>query len=133
MTEDELAAFLDEERKVVLATNGTRGVPHLVMLGFIRRGERLWAWSYAKAQKVRNVERDPRATLFVEAGDSYDTYRGASLECDVVIHRDLATVREFGLEMLPKYESEALADAIEKQAPKRVALEFVPWRKATYD
>ena len=31
-------------------------------------GPRLWAWTYGASQKVRNLERDPRATLQVEAG-----------------------------------------------------------------
>ena len=32
-------------------------------------GPRMWAWTYAASQKVRNLERDPRATLQVEAGE----------------------------------------------------------------
>jgi hypothetical protein len=28
----------------------------------------LRSWTYAKSQKVRNLERDPRATLLVETG-----------------------------------------------------------------
>ena len=52
-------------------------------------GPRLWAWTYAVSQKVRNLERDPRATLQVEAGEAYEELRGVMLECDVVVHRDL--------------------------------------------
>src|SRR5207247_6953757 len=32
-------------------------------------GQRLCAWTYAASQKVRNLERSPRATLQVEAGE----------------------------------------------------------------
>ena len=46
-------------------------------------GPRLWSWTYAASQKVRNLERDPRATLQVEAGEQYQELRGVMLECDV--------------------------------------------------
>jgi nitroimidazol reductase NimA-like FMN-containing flavoprotein (pyridoxamine 5'-phosphate oxidase superfamily) len=133
MDDAELLAFLEEERKLVCATNGPRGLPHVVMLGYVVRDGRLWAWSFAKAQKVRNVERDPRATLFVESGDGYEDYRGAMLECDVVVHRDLATVQALGEEILLRYDNAAMLDVVPKQAPKRVGLEFVERRRATYD
>ena len=43
-------------------------------------GPQLWAWTYAASQKVRNLERDPRATLQVEAGEDYEELRGVMLE-----------------------------------------------------
>lgn len=42
------------------ASNGVRGWPHLMPLWYLIRGEELWAWTYARSQKVRNLERDPR-------------------------------------------------------------------------
>ena len=38
-------------------------------LWYVVRDGELWAWTYAKSQKVRNLQRDARATLQVEAGD----------------------------------------------------------------
>ena len=67
------------------ATQGPRGWPHLMPLWYVVRDGRLWAWTFAKSQKVRNLERDPRATLQVEAGrDQYHLLRGVMLESDVV-------------------------------------------------
>ena len=57
--------------RVICATNGRDGWPHLMPLWYVVRDGELWAWTYAKSQKVRNLERDPRATLQVEAGDEY--------------------------------------------------------------
>ena len=70
MTDAELAAFLDAQRTVIAATNGRDGWPHLMPLWFTVRDGELWSWTYAKSQKVRNLERDPRVTLQVEAGSS---------------------------------------------------------------
>ena len=70
MTDDEVLAFLDEERTVDLRDERPRGWPHLMPLWYVvARRATLWAWTFAKSQKVRNLERDPRATLQVEAGE----------------------------------------------------------------
>ena len=96
MSEDEVLAFLDEERTVVCATNGRDGRPHLMPLWYVVRDGRLWSWTYAKSQKVRNLERDPRATLQVEAGVDYEVLRGVMLETDVAIHRETERRRRPG-------------------------------------
>ncbi|HEY2569922.1 MAG TPA: pyridoxamine 5'-phosphate oxidase family protein [Solirubrobacteraceae bacterium] len=133
METSELGAFLAGERKVVCATLGPRGLPHVVALGFALLDGRVWCWSYAKAQKVRNLERDPRATLLFEAGDSYRDYRGAMLECDVRIHRGEGDVRRVGWALAARYDPDAIRHAIDAQAAKRVALEFVVRRQSSYD
>lgn len=130
MSEEELAAFLDEQRTVVVATNGRDGWPHLMPLWFTVREGELWAWTYARSQKVKNLERDPRVTLQVESGTTYDQLRGVMVKANVTLHRDLDTVTAFGLELFSRYgdggepapEVEAMVRA---QAPKRVALQFV--------
>jgi PPOX class probable F420-dependent enzyme len=127
MDEEELARFLREERTVTCATLGPDGLPHLMPLWYVVRGEDVWAWTYAKSQKVRNLERDPRATLQVEAGERYDELRGAMLRTDVAIHRDHDTVLALGMELLLRYGSEpdeAARRGTLSQVPKRVALQF---------
>jgi PPOX class probable F420-dependent enzyme len=127
MDEAELARFLAEERTVTCATVGRDGLPHLMPLWYVMRGEDLWAWTFAKSQKVRNLERDPRATLQVEAGERYEELRGAMLRTDVVIHRDHDTVLGLGMELLLRYggsTDEAERRRVLSQVAKRVALEF---------
>jgi PPOX class probable F420-dependent enzyme len=141
MSAQEVRAFLDEERIVTCATNGPNGVPHLMPLWFVVREDTIWAWTYAKSQKVRNLERDPRATLQVEAGrDRYDQLRGVMVESEVVVHHDTEAVAALGAEIFARYGGVAL-DALDasvramiaKQAPKRVGLEFVERRRVTWD
>src|SRR5580693_9446208 len=113
MSEAEAAAFLAEERTVTCATSGPRGWPHLMPLWYVLRdppaGEsssptpRLWAWTYAVSQKVRNIEREPKATLQVEAGEEYQLLRGLMLECDVVVHRDPEVVKALGHDIFARY------------------------------
>src|ERR1700754_507522 len=99
MDEAEVLAFLDEERVMTCATFGPNGMPHLMPLWYVVRDGRLWAWTFAKSQKVRNLERDARATLQVEAGEEYHLLRGVMFECDVTIHRDTEAVETLGLEI----------------------------------
>jgi PPOX class probable F420-dependent enzyme len=137
MTEAEAAVFLEAERTVVCATNGRAGWPHLMPLWYVVRDGELWAWTYGKSQKVRNLERDPRASLQVEAGESYDQLRGVMIEAETVIHRDLETVSQVGSELAERYGGvsldEAARAAILAQAPKRVGLQFVARRTASWD
>jgi PPOX class probable F420-dependent enzyme len=137
MTEPEAADFLEAERTVVCATNGRGGWPHLMPLWYVVRDGELWAWTYGKSQKVRNLERDPRASLQVEAGESYDQLRGVMIEAETVIHRDLETVSQLGSELAERYGGgsldEAARAAILGQAAKRVALQFVARRTASWD
>src|SRR5262245_36520340 len=89
MSQDEVLAFLDEEKTVICATNGRSGYPHLMPLWYVVREGEIWAWTFAKSQKIKNLERDPKATLQVEAGTEYQQLRGIMFECEVVIHHDL--------------------------------------------
>jgi PPOX class probable F420-dependent enzyme len=138
MSAEEADAFLAEERTVTCATNGRNGFPHLMPLWYVVRGGRIWAWTYAKSQKVKNLERDPRATLQVETGVEYAELRGVMLRCDVEIHRDVDVVVDFAIELVGRYsgtgpEHDAARDAFRAQAPKRVALEFVERGRVTWD
>lgn len=140
MTDDEVRSFLAEERTVVCATNGPDGFPHLMPLWFVVRDDRLWAWTYGASQKVRNLERDPRATIQVEAGVEYHLLRGVMFTCDVVVHTETPVVADTGLAIFRRYGGDADGEVAEdvramvlKQAAKRVALEFVERSRATWD
>jgi general stress protein 26 len=137
MTPAEIAAFLDEQRVVVVASNGNGGWPHLMPLWYVVRDGELWAWTYGKSQKVRNLERDARATLQVEDGEQYQELRGVMVEAQTVIHRDTEFVAGVGTEIFRRYTAgslgEGFLDAIKAQAAKRVAFQFVPQRTVSWD
>jgi PPOX class probable F420-dependent enzyme len=131
MTPEEVAAFLAEQRTLVCATIGRDGWPHLMPLWYLVRDGECWAWTYAKSQKVRNLERDPRCTLQVEAGERYDELRGVMLRCTCRLHRDLDTVAGVGSDLAERYA--AHREAMLRQAPKRVAMQFAVRDIASWD
>jgi len=96
LSDAEVSAFLEEQRTVICATNGSRGWPHLMPLWYVVSDGEIWAWTYGRSQKVRNLERDPRATLQIEAGESYGQLRGVMIEAQAEIHRDTDRVTEIG-------------------------------------
>jgi PPOX class probable F420-dependent enzyme len=131
MTEEEIAAFLEEQRTVILASNGRDGWPHLMPLWYVVRDGELWSWTFARSQKTRNVERDPRVTLQLETGESYGQLRGLMIRANATIHRDLDVVIDLATELFGRYTASGgtpapeVLEMIRGQAPKRVALQFV--------
>ena len=134
MSDEEVRNFLAEKMVMQCATNGPRGRPHMVALWFVT--DPLRSWTYAKSQKARNLERDPRATVGLEDGVQYHELRGVMFECDVELERDPAKVEEFGLELFKRYAgdlTDEIREMVAGQARKRVRLTFRPRRTVTWD
>jgi PPOX class probable F420-dependent enzyme len=142
--------LLESQRVVIVSSLGPRGWPHSMPMWFTLREpagqphpdgppREIWIWTYAKSQKVRNLERDPRATLLVEAGSEYLELRGFQIEAEAELIREPRQVAGFGKELTVRYsdgiesiEGDAAA-ALEAQAAKRVAIRFQPRRVASWD
>ncbi|HUZ03595.1 MAG TPA: pyridoxamine 5'-phosphate oxidase family protein [Thermomicrobiaceae bacterium] len=143
MSTAELASFLASHGTMTVATLGPRGRPHLMPVHYyVEPDGRPATWTYAKSQKVRNLERDPRTTLQVEDGIEYAELRGAMLEADVEIVRDPAEVAEMGLKVVAGYEgpgsppslaTDDMRARVLAQASKRVGLRFTVTRAVTWD
>ena len=139
LSDGDVSRLLEEERIAIVSSLGPRGWPHSMPMWFVARKGDVWVWTYAKSQKVRNLERDPRATVLVETGREYGELRGIMVEAEAEIHRDLETVVGFAEELTVRYAegiSSVDGDAragLEAQAPKRVAIHFRPVRTATWD
>jgi PPOX class probable F420-dependent enzyme len=139
LSSDEQLELLDSERVVVVSSIGPRGWPHSMPMWFVVRDGDIWCWTYAKSQKIKNLERDPRATLLVEAGHEYQELRGIQIEAEADLIRDTDQVLDFARELTLRYADglDELPDGAEQmlaaQAPKRVAIHFKPVRTASWD
>jgi PPOX class probable F420-dependent enzyme len=138
LSESEQRELLESERIVVVSSLGPHGWPHSMPLWYVLRDGEIWIYTYAKSQKVKNLERDPRATLLVETGHEYGELRGVQIEAEAEIHRELEPVYEVGKELTVRYSgggavSDEAAEALRAQARKRVAVRFKPVRIATWD
>jgi general stress protein 26 len=138
MCEEEIQAFLEERLVMQCATVGPRGMPHMVPLWFVPEDLELIGWTYAKSQKARNLERDPRATIGLEDGVQYQELRGVMFECDVQVERDPERVEGYGLRLYERMSgggelTPEIGETVAKQARKRVGLRFVPTRVVSWD
>ncbi|RSN09948.1 pyridoxamine 5'-phosphate oxidase [Streptomyces sp. WAC 05977] len=141
MSPDELAAYLDEQKVINVATIGPNGRPHLAPLWYYPHESGVATWTYGTSQKAKNLERDPRATVLIEDGESYEKLRGVSLEADVEIVTDTAAVTQMGISLMQRYAGakpgdpvpDELTGFIGKQAPKRIGLIFRPTKIVSWD
>jgi PPOX class probable F420-dependent enzyme len=137
MTEAERLAFLGEEMTVIVTSFGPKGWPHSMPMWFVVREGEVWMWTYRTSQKVRNLERDPRATLLVEAGETYDQLRGVMIEAEAELVDDFDAVQDLGRELGGRYapgaEGPEAEAALAFQASKRVAIRFRPRRVVSWD
>jgi PPOX class probable F420-dependent enzyme len=139
LSDSEQRELIENERIVVVSSLGPRGWPHVMPLWYVPRDGEIWIWTYAKSQKVKNLERDPRATLLIETGLEYTELRGVQIEAEAEIIRDLDRIVDYAKEMTVRYsegiesvEGDAAA-GLRAQAPKRVAIRFHPTRVASWD
>jgi PPOX class probable F420-dependent enzyme len=133
MSEHEVRAFLEEQMVMTIGTIGPNGRPHLMALWYVPDGLGMTGWTYAKSQKAKNLERDPRATIQVDTGVQYHELRGVMMECDVELDRD---AEPYGLALFERYAGtldESVTAMVKKQAPKRVGLRFTPTRIVSWD
>jgi nitroimidazol reductase NimA-like FMN-containing flavoprotein (pyridoxamine 5'-phosphate oxidase superfamily) len=128
LSETEVAGFLGAERVIDVASNGPDGWPHVTALWFVMRGPDPWIWTYRKSQKVKNLERDDRATLLAESGFEYAELKGVMLKGRARIEYDTERVLDFGEELFGKYQGASaggdMREALRGQAAKRVAIRF---------
>jgi len=140
MSEPEILTFLNEEKVAIISSFGPRGWPHSMPLWFVERDGRVWAWTFRKSQKVKNLERDKRATVLIEAGnDEYSELRGVQFETNAILHDDLDLVLDFATELTTRYSPDGQTpgpeamEAFRAQAPKRTVIEFEPVRTLSWD
>jgi PPOX class probable F420-dependent enzyme len=138
MTELEVTGLLEARHTVICATTGADGWPHVVPLWYVVRDGEVWVWTYAASQKVVNLERDPYATLLVEAGESYAELRGVMLKVEAEIVHDPELVSALGLAVLERNArggeiTREAAEVVVRQASKRVAIRFVEHARISWD
>jgi PPOX class probable F420-dependent enzyme len=139
MTPQEVDAYLRGQRRIVIVTNGANGLPHAVPMNYGVDGEgRVLITSFGKSQKVRNLERDPRATLLVESGETYASLKSVMLHCDVEIVTDPGAVaagmrRIRADEQLSGSLSPEASQQVSASMAKRVLLRCAPFRTVSWD
>ena len=133
-TPEEQTVFMRQHRKGALATIDKDGFPHVVAMNFYVKDGAFYMTSYAKAQKVVNIRRDPRVALMVETGEKYAELRGVIVRgrCEIFEGEDAvrAAFAEMARSCGASYERPSTAN---DSAPKRVVLKIIPEKITSWD
>ncbi|MEX1195410.1 MAG: TIGR03618 family F420-dependent PPOX class oxidoreductase [Dehalococcoidia bacterium] len=137
MTDDEVDAFLHEQRTMAIATIGPTGRPHVVAMWYAFVDGAPCFWTFAKSQKVVNLRRDPHITCMVEDGKAYNELRGVELIATATMTEDEDEVLKFGIAEFERYQGikvgEATLPAVQNMARKRVVVRIEVERVVSWD
>ena len=136
MNDEEIRAFLEEQRILQVATIDHDGWPHLVAMWYVLINDEVVFWTYAKSQKAINLRRDPRLTCLVESGERYEELRGVQIKGRAAINDDRATVQRTGEAIWGRYTgplNENTRQMVTAQAAKRVVILVRPVEVVSWD
>lgn len=137
MTAEEMRAFLHKTHILQTATIGPDGAPHLVPMFFLMDGDLPAYWTYAKSQKVRNLERDDRVTVMAEDGKEYAELRGVTIAGRAEIIRDPDEVTRFGERVYEKYwgpiTDDTIREGVRVMGAKRIVIRVHPDTVTSWD
>lgn len=123
MSPEEVDAFLQEERTAVMCSMHPDGSIHAVAMWYGFLDGQLTFETKARSQKVQNLKRDPRLTVLVEAGETYDQLRGVELVGQARIIDDPDRIWKLGVSVWERYYGpydESQRDALAMMLNKRV-------------
>jgi PPOX class probable F420-dependent enzyme len=136
MTHDEIVQYLERSRTATMVTNGPSGHPHAVAMWYAVIDGAIWFETKAKSQKAANLRRDPKITVLIEDGHTYDTLRGVSLEGTAEIVDDADALWAVGVSIWERYNgpyTEEMKPLVEFMLNKRVAVRVDVSRTRSWD
>jgi len=136
MSDEEIAAFLAERRKLHVATLDRNGRPHLMPMYFLVLDGAVTFWTYTTSQKIVNLRRDPRITVMAEDGEAYFDLRGVQITGQARLTGDAAQVTAFGERLYQRYFGpldESGRAYVARSAARRTVVVVEPLRVVSWD
>lgn len=140
MSDPEIRDFLEASRTLILCSQGRDGVPHPMPMWYgVDEDGAVIMTTFAKSQKVKNLERDPRVSLLIEDGTVYSELRGAviygkaELVDDTEKVLDILSTVSMRNQPIDAEAKGAMRKVLAKTAPKRIGIRVVPDRIVTWD
>ena len=137
MTDNEIGAFLEQQRSLQVASINKDGTPHLVTMWYGFIDGNIVFWTYAKSQKVANLRRDPRISCLVESGLKYEELKGVSITGRGELSDDREYVLQVGAAVLPRYNmveiDDGVREVLQRMGAKRVAITIHPSKVVSWD
>lgn len=103
MSPAEVEEFLSGRHTMNVASYNHDGTIHLVAMWYaVVDGDPVF-WTFAKSQKIRNLQRDPRVTLLVESGEEYAELMGVELVGRAEVVTDHGAIMAIGEAVYVRY------------------------------
>jgi PPOX class probable F420-dependent enzyme len=97
----------------------------------------IWIETKAKSQKAVNLRRDPRLTLMIEDGHTYDTLRGVSIDGEAeIVDSDPDVLLRVGISVWERYTGPYTDDMrpfVDQMMNNRIAVRLAPTRTRSWD
>lgn len=143
MSPEEVTAFLEAGRTLMVASLHRDGRPHLVPMWYTLEDGKVVFRSFTRSQKILNLRRDPRLSVLVEAGEAYAELRGVMIEGRARLIDDPAYVLAVYGKLAAKYamagpgprllSPDELEQAFGRYAAKNTAVVVEPRRVTSWD
>ena len=137
MTQEEIDEFLQGRHSMSIATMNHDDTIHLVAMwyGFLEGA--IAIETKAKSQKVLNLRRDPRMTVLIEDGETYEELRGVELVGTAEVIDDPERMFELGISVFERYQggkyTEEMRPIVEFMLNKRVVVKLHVDKTVTWD
>jgi PPOX class probable F420-dependent enzyme len=136
LSDEEIAEFVERQRTATLASVSAEGQPHLVAMWYAVIDGQIWFETKAKSQKAVNLRRDPRVSVLIESGHTYDSLKGVSFEGRAEVVDDADALWQVGVSIWERYTgpyTEEMRPFVEIMLNKRVAVRVDVERTRSWD
>ena len=143
LTDAELSEFLEAGHTLQVASIDADGYPHIAPMWYVVRNGKITFRSFTKSQKIVNLRRNPKLSVLLESGESYDELKGVMIRGTATLIHERSTVLEIYGAIAAKYqmvggqsiqlEGEALEAAFGSYAEKNTAVIVEPVKVASWD
>lgn len=137
LTSEEERRYLQDSHTIILSSLDRRGYPHSVAMWYIAEPDgSVLMTTFAKSQKAVNLRRDPRCSLLLESGRTYQELKGILIRGRASLEPDTERVLDLLERVHEKYNGQpatGLRDAMRGQAEKRLLIRVRPERVSSWD
>ncbi len=136
MTPEEVDADLHEPHLCRIGTVNRDGTVHLVAMNYGFVDGRPAFWTYRRAQKTLNLERNPTVSMIVDTGFKYSELKGVSIVGTGTVRTDEAAMEQFLASIGERYGGGprgTTGKAASASAPKRAVVTIAIEKVISWD
>jgi len=136
LSDDEVRTYIETSKTVIMGTINHDGWPHLMPMWYSLVDGLIHMHTYKTSQKVLNIQRDPRGSVLIEDGTTYNELRGVYMRGRFEVRDDQDLCYRIGVKSAEKYMNtpeEQSGPFVRHQVRKRVALIFRPEKVSSWD